>query len=452
MRFRVFAASFVAASLVPAAAFAYRILQRDSNGNTTGPLRPIRWLYTGTPIVYSQNVTGSTGVGGVDVAALVDRAFDTWETVPSAEITFSRGADSMASGFDGNGASNVSYGDPDGVLATGVLAAAVSYSGAAGHNFGGTDYYTIPEADIVFNDGVDFTDSEGASLTSGCIPNATGRFDAESIALHEIGHFFGLGHPEPGDASYQYHLAIMYPAIGDCDPNRTSPFADDVDAASFLYPSGLDPIYPDFSLDPAKGYLPLQVTFTDQTAGQPPTSWSWEFGDGGTATGANPTHEYTTPGLYAVTLRVNGGSGPSVTRFDVVEAITRPEPAFEADVVSGDAPLDVSFTNLTPEPDGKSFRWDFGDGGTSAARNPSHTYQENGRYTVRLRANGGAGNVEVVRDGYIQVGPVEKEDPLACLCTLQPTTPRPSLLLCTLGFALGLGFRRGRIRIRTRSS
>ncbi len=42
------------------------------------------------------------------------------------------------------------------------------------------------------------------------------------------------------------------------------------------------------------------------------TSWAWSFGDGGTATGAQPSHVYAAPGTYQVTLTVtdeNGGTG-----------------------------------------------------------------------------------------------------------------------------------------------
>jgi gliding motility-associated-like protein len=45
------------------------------------------------------------------------------------------------------------------------------------------------------------------------------------------------------------------------------------------------------------------IPFTDLTAGAPST-WSWTFGDGGTAEDADPTHTYTEPGTYTVVLHV----------------------------------------------------------------------------------------------------------------------------------------------------
>ena len=61
-----------------------------------------------------------------------------------------------------------------------------------------------------------------------------------------------------------------------------------------------------FSADVTSGVAPLTVRFTDESTGNP-KSWSWKFGDGGSATVQNPTHTYRTPGNYTVTLSVDGG-------------------------------------------------------------------------------------------------------------------------------------------------
>src|SRR5437899_303086 len=62
----------------------------------------------------------------------------------------------------------------------------------------------------------------------------------------------------------------------------------------------------DFSATPRFGSIPLTVAFTDLSTGDP-TTWAWDFGDGGTSTLQNPTHIYSTPGDYTVTLEVSGG-------------------------------------------------------------------------------------------------------------------------------------------------
>ena len=64
-----------------------------------------------------------------------------------------------------------------------------------------------------------------------------------------------------------------------------------------------------------------------------------------------------------------------------------PVAASSADVTSGQAPLGVNFSSAgssDPEAQPLSYSWDFGDGTTSTAANPSHTFTQSGRYTVRL--------------------------------------------------------------------
>jgi len=58
-----------------------------------------------------------------------------------------------------------------------------------------------------------------------------------------------------------------------------------------------------FSASPTSDYVPATIAFTDLSTGNP-ISWNWDFGDGATSTEQNPTHIYTQPGLYDVTMTV----------------------------------------------------------------------------------------------------------------------------------------------------
>ncbi|MEZ4713575.1 MAG: Calx-beta domain-containing protein [Caldilineaceae bacterium] len=64
----------------------------------------------------------------------------------------------------------------------------------------------------------------------------------------------------------------------------------------------------DFSTDVEAGLAPLSVQFHDESSGAP-TDWQWNFGDGTLSTAQHPSHVYTTPGAYSVTLRVSNGAG-----------------------------------------------------------------------------------------------------------------------------------------------
>jgi uncharacterized protein (TIGR02145 family) len=63
-----------------------------------------------------------------------------------------------------------------------------------------------------------------------------------------------------------------------------------------------------FMATPTTGTAPLNVSFTDQSTGNP-TSWLWDFGDGATSTLQNPTHTYNLPGSYDVQLTVTSING-----------------------------------------------------------------------------------------------------------------------------------------------
>ncbi len=71
---------------------------------------------------------------------------------------------------------------------------------------------------------------------------------------------------------------------------------------------GFPPPAADFSATPVSGAKTLTVQFTDLTTNSP-TSWSWDFGDGGSSTLQNASHAYTAAGTYTVALTARGVHG-----------------------------------------------------------------------------------------------------------------------------------------------
>ena len=62
-----------------------------------------------------------------------------------------------------------------------------------------------------------------------------------------------------------------------------------------------------FSTNVTNGYVPLTVQFTDRSTNA--TGREWNFGDGATSTGLNPTHTYRAAGIYTVNLTVSNAVG-----------------------------------------------------------------------------------------------------------------------------------------------
>jgi len=130
--------------------------------------------------------------------------------------------------------------------------------------------------------------------------------------------------------------------------------------------------------------VPFTVSFRDLSGGS--SGWSWDFGDGGTSTAQNPSHTYTALGTYTVKLIVNNANGcsDSTTKSQFIQ-VQKPVVNINGLPLEGCIPFTINPTPNVVAVDGvASYQWDFGDGGTSIAQNPSHTYTTQGLYTVKL--------------------------------------------------------------------
>ena len=111
----------------------------------------------------------------------------------------------------------------------------------------------------------------------------------------------------------------------------------------------------------------------------------WHFGDGDTSNLYNPTHVYTSFGAFNVSLTAvdSAGCDSTVTSFHAV-TIDSTHVNFKVDEnFSLCPPLVSQFTNLSNRPDLK-YKWDFGDGYTDTAANPTHIFFHPGLFTVKL--------------------------------------------------------------------
>jgi uncharacterized protein (TIGR02145 family) len=154
-------------------------------------------------------------------------------------------------------------------------------------------------------------------------------------------------------------------------------------------------------------YANQSVQFTDQSTNSP-TSWSWNFGDGGTSTYQNPSHIYSNAGTYTVTLTATNSYGSDVetkSNYMVVNPSgSAPVAAFTASSTITNAGQNVQFTDQSLN-NPTVWSWNFGDGGTSTARNPSHTYITAGTYTITLTATNSFGSDALTKSNYIVVNP-----------------------------------------------
>jgi len=180
---------------------------------------PIRWFATDRSV---------PGVSSTEFRTALERAFKTWEDVPTASIQFVFGGTTSLEPDQDDGLSVLgfqSHPEMDRVLA------------ATSFDFN-DDTGELLEADIFFNSFFEWSTAVGGDAA---------RFDVESVAVHEVGHFLGLGHSAIGETELRPEggrrvlgsAAVMFPismgrgAIGD---RVLQP--DDIAGVSDLYPEG----------------------------------------------------------------------------------------------------------------------------------------------------------------------------------------------------------------------
>jgi PKD repeat protein len=135
----------------------------------------------------------------------------------------------------------------------------------------------------------------------------------------------------------------------------------------------------------------LSASF-DGTDSQDPdgriASYAWDFGDGGSDTGATSSHLYTTPGTYHVTLTVTDDQGATnaITHDVTVTGLSTNQSPTASFTFRTDL-LTASFDGTgSRDPDGRiaSYAWDFGDNKSGTGATPSHPYRTPGTYHVTL--------------------------------------------------------------------
>jgi len=212
--------------------------------STTGVPSPDHWDFSSFGVMYQINpAVGSNITGGMSPAiTAVENAFGTWKSAPNASVQITQGPNSAlnAPGFDGINlicfVCNADFAKESSTLAVTLTTTADAAGQDTKHGNLSQFAGQILDADIIFNPAVQF-------VTNG--KPSSSQQDLQTVATHEVGHFFGLDHTG-------VVRAVMYPFAGG---TLTTLSYDDV--------AGLMQLYPKSTPDYPTGQVSGTVTFAD---------------------------------------------------------------------------------------------------------------------------------------------------------------------------------------------
>jgi PKD repeat protein len=144
---------------------------------------------------------------------------------------------------------------------------------------------------------------------------------------------------------------------------------------------------------------PAAISF--QNTSQNANKFLWDFGDGTTSTLLSPTKTYSAAGTFTIKLTATDSiAGKSSQASQQISILPGPIAAFS---YTGQTVTGATITFQNSSLNANSYSWDFGDGTSSTAVNPTKTYSISSTYTVRLTATNTSYNRTDVASQQIQI-------------------------------------------------
>ncbi len=161
----------------------------------------------------------------------------------------------------------------------------------------------------------------------------------------------------------------------------------------------------DFTVEPSSNptYTDIYFNSTSSDSDGSIVNWTWMMGDGTTLYGEEVTHQYTDDGTYTVTLTIEDDDGATNSTsqtgtFTVTNQA--PSASFTNDTADPSTADTITFTSTSSDADGSitNWTWQMGDGTTLYGNEVSHSYADNGTYTVTLTVTDDDGGTDTVSD------------------------------------------------------
>ena len=163
----------------------------------------------------------------------------------------------------------------------------------------------------------------------------------------------------------------------------------------------------DVTASELSGCFPFDINLLGSTNSiRPILDWNWSFGDGNSANIQNPIHQYTTAGLFDVSLSIVNDYGCIENKIfpDFVKVYEIPDADFHANPIISCVGQSINFSDLSISNSLiTNWLWDFGDGNISNLQHPIHQFQLTDNYDVTLIVGSNSCTDTFVIQNYIDI-------------------------------------------------
>ncbi len=256
----------------------------------------------------------------------------------------------------------------------------------------------------------DSESSASATIWIGVPPRVTGLVNSQRIS---VGQSLKLevGATGPGPLSEMWELGdgrrlplnsptIVYPTAGVYNVLVTvsNPIGSATHESSItVVPHAVAQFQPK---DETPG-IGESVAFLNESGGQMPLGYTWDFGDGSVSNDANPQHVFESPGTYTVRLLTENEFG----RSETTSLVTVGLPPTADIIVEDNTPAGEQIAALVVgDTANAQYAWEMGDGRVYDGTKIKHAYRHSGDYYVTLKASNEFGTTQVGRWVHVEPG------------------------------------------------
>jgi gliding motility-associated-like protein len=264
---------------------------------------------------------------------------------------------------------------------------------------GGCTVATSQNITVMSNPVIDFTGNN----INGCKPPLASSFQTSSPGtyLWEFGD---------GGTSNQQNPTYTFQSAGEFNINLT--VTNSNGCSTKLQKDKLVKIVaPTIALTnvPANGCAPYSFTpVASINAPDGVSSYSWNFGDGGTSSDSMPVHNYSSSGSYPVSVTITTKGGCQQTASYSNAVILGNGSAFDFTAIPNSVCIEQNIQfNISNGVGVTFYNWSFGDGETSSLASPIHSYKHTGLYSITLEVTYGNCTSKLTKQGYVTITPPE---------------------------------------------